>query len=145
MKEYKLNEAELMLPDDWRDNTVNAFVVPSGSQGAGASFVVTRDANASTDEVYAYADQQLVEAAKKLSGYHLLNRHPIHVDGQPTVQSNFTWRTPENMEVQQRQLIVRQDELFLIFTLTARVGDFHLYENAWRDVIGSIRLRTVST
>jgi hypothetical protein len=141
MKAYRLHEADIQIPDNWQDNTINTFSLSSGKGSNVANLTITRDAVTQSKDVQSYADQQLVEAAKKLKGYTLLERQAIQVNQQPAVEANYTWTTPERIEVQQRQVYVKHGTAFLIFTLTSRASDFKDYEATWGDFVGSIRLR----
>lgn len=141
--EYRLNEAEISLPDYWKDTTINAFILPSPAKTgeAEATFVITRDNESKSDRVEHYADSQLVEAAKKLNRYKFIERLPIRISNQPAVQVDYTWVTPDRIEVQQRQAYVKYGSSFLIFTLTVRASDFKVHETAWENAIASVKLR----
>jgi hypothetical protein len=143
MKTYRLHEADIQIPDNWQDNTINAFSLSSGKSGNVANLTITRDAVTQSKDVQSYADQQLVEAAKKLKGYKLIDRRSTQINGQSSIEANFTWLTPERIEIQQRQVYVMRDKTFIIFTLTARANDFKDYENTWVTIVNSIRLREI--
>jgi|SRR5262245_16619892 len=142
---YRLNEADILLPDYWKDTTINAFVLPSSTKAgeAEATFVITRDQESKSDRVEHYADTQLVEAAKKLNRYKYIDRQSIRISNQPAVQVEYTWVTPDRIEVRQRQAYVRYGRSFLIFTLTVRARDFEVHETAWENAIASVRLREI--
>jgi len=142
---YRLNEADILLPDYWKDTTINAFVLPSSTKAgeAEATFVITRDQESKSERVDHYADAQLVEAAKKLNRYKYIDRQSIRISNQPAVQVEYTWVTPDRIEVKQRQAYVRYGRSFLIFTLTVRARDFEVHETAWENAIASVRLREI--
>lgn len=142
MSTYHLQEAELELPNAWQDNTINTFVL-AGPKGRGnvANVVITRDHQTDSDEVDHYADLQLVEAAKGLQGYKLRWRRALELDGQSALEVSYTWRTPERIEIEQRQAYVRWGGHFLIFTLTTKRQDMDAHEAAWRALLVSVRLR----
>ena len=141
MPPYRLNEAVLQIPEEWKDTTIHAFVLPGEEGGGAASFVITRDTEARNMELLAYADQQLVKAAQQLPSYNLLARDAVVIAGQPAIQSDFTWLTPERVTVRQRQACLRYGDLVLVVTLTAREATFASYESVWRQVIDSLQLR----
>ena len=140
MRPYRLNEADIQIPEEWRDTTINAFVLPGEEGGGAASFVVTRDADGADMELQAYADQQLVKAAQQLPSYALVSRVIRTMAGQPAVQSDYTWLTPERAMVRQRQACLRHGNLFVVLTLTARDATFSTYEPVWSQVIDTLRL-----
>jgi hypothetical protein len=144
-KSYRLNEADISLPDYWKDTTINAFILPSSKKPgeAEATFVITRDGEAKSDNVEHYADTQLVEAGKKLNRYKFIERQATRISDQPAIQVDYTWVTPDRIEIRQRQAYVMYQTSFLIFTLTARANEFETYETAWENAITSVRLRDV--
>jgi hypothetical protein len=145
MKAYRLNEADIMLPDYWKDTTINAFILPSSDKAgeAEATFVITRDNETKRDGVEHFADTQLVEAAKKLNRYKFIERQQTRIGNQPAIQVDYTWVTPERIEIRQRQAYVKYQTSFLIFTLSVRASDFEKHETAWENAIASVNLRQI--
>src|SRR5262245_59193430 len=141
MTVYRLHEADVLIPDGWEDGTINAFSTPARNGAGAANLVVTRDAKTRSPDVRAYADQQLVEAAKKLKGYRLIGRRETQIAGRPAVEVDYAWMTPERIEVQQRQAYLEIDGGFLAFTLTARHTGFGSVEGHWAPFVDSVRLR----
>lgn len=140
MKPYRTDEADFRVPDDWQDNSITALVLPSQS-GSSANLVISRDPKPQRSDLPGYADLHLVEAAKKFPGYRLLNRHAILVSGQHTVETDYSWTTPERIEVQQRQTYLMHKGTALIITLSAGIKEFARHEDTWRVVIASFRLK----
>jgi hypothetical protein len=145
MNTYRLNEADILLPDHWKDTTINAFILPSSNKAgeADATFVITRDSDSKQEGVEHYADTQFVEAAKKLNRYKFIGRRQTRIGNQPAIQVDYTWVTPERIEIKQRQAYVKYQTSFLIFTLTVRAGDFEAHEAAWETTIASVKLREI--
>lgn len=141
---YRLNEAEIVVPDGWKDHSVNTFLLPSGPQGGALSLVVTRDHDSPDLDLTSYTDQQLVLAAKKLPSYKYISRRAITLNEQPAIQADYTWRTPEGANVYQRQAVVKVDRTFLIITLTSLQHDLQRIEGLWRQTIHGVRLRQES-
>ena len=141
MKPYRLHEADIQVPDDWQDGTINTFSLEGAGGKSAANFVVTRDPKTKVADVQAYADQQLVTAAKHLKGYELTERRLTQVSGQQAVEVDFTWKTPERIEIQQRQAYLQWGELFVIFTLTAKKADFRQHEGVWEEIVQSVQVR----
>jgi hypothetical protein len=136
-----MNEADMAIPEGSSDHTVNAFLFPRAGGEGDASFVVTRDSETKSDTVEHYADQQLVDAAKRLGGYTLIERRAGRLGSQGSIQVDCTWVGPGEVLLRQRQAYVQLKSGFLIFTLTARANDFDRHEAAWRETIASVRLR----
>ena len=138
---YRLNEADILVPEGWKDHSVNTFLLPAGPQGGALSFVVTRDQESPTLDVFGYAEQQLILAAKKLPAYQSISRQMFTLSGQPAVQADYTWRTPEGANVYQRQAVVKVNATFLVFTFTSLQQDLQRIEELWQQTIQAIRLR----
>lgn len=140
MKPHRLPMADLQVPEEWTDHSVHSFVAPPMDGAGSASFVITRDAATAGDDIGRYVDQHLVEAAKALRGYRVLETRRMIVGGRPSVERTYAWRTPENLAVRQRQVCLRHDQSFIVITMTAKEEDFRAHEPAWTNVMQSIRL-----
>jgi hypothetical protein len=142
MGRYRLHEGEIRIPDEWKDLSINSFVLPGqkGSSGE-ASLVISRDADTPARDVQNYVDLQTVEAAKRLKGYKLVDRQSFTLNGQPAAGCTYTWTTPERVTVQQGQVCVRRGKVFLTLTMTAKATDFDKYEQAWTTAVQSLTLR----
>jgi len=138
---YRLHEADIVVPEGWKDHSVNTFLLPAGPQGGALSFVVTRDQDSPTLDLTRYADQQLILAAKKLPAYQSISRQMITLSGQPGVQADYTWRTPEGANVYQRQAVVKVNTTFLVFTFSSLEQDRERIEELWQPTIQAVRLR----
>lgn len=140
---YRLNELDFIVPEGWRDGSMNAFVLPQqdGKVGGEAALVINRDDTQPYADLHEYADRQMVEAAKRFPEYRLTYRRTIHVDGQLAIELAYAWKVPKEISVRQYQLIMKLDGLFLNFTLSVREQDAAHLEEIWSTVIGSIRLR----
>lgn len=138
---YRLNEADIVVPDGWKDHSVNTFLLPAGPQGGALSFVITRDHDSPDLDLGSYTDQQLILAAKRLPAYKYISRRTISLNGQPAVQADYTWRTPEGASVYQRQAVVKVNRTFLVFTFTSLQHDLQRIEAFWQQTIQAVQLR----
>ena len=57
------------------------------------------------------------------------------------MEVDFTWKTPERIEIQQRQAYVQWGEVFVIFTLTTKKKDFQQHETVWEEIVRSVQVR----
>ena len=137
---YRLNEADIVVPDGWKDMSINTFVLPAGSQGNALSLTVTRDHDSPNLDLTSYTDQQLILAAKKLPHYKYISRQGAYVGGQVAVQADYAWRTPEGKNIHQRQAVFKVGPTFLVFTLTAMAQDVQNIELFWQQTIGAVQL-----
>lgn len=142
MSSYQLYEGSIEIPEGWKDQTMNAFILPeSNGKGGKASFVVSRDYNTKSETIEHYADLQLVEAAKKLPKYKLIRRSNTQISQQAAMQVDYTWATPERVEIRQRQAFLKYTDYFLIMTLTVTANDFGKYEATWQETLKTVVIR----
>lgn len=144
MRYYRINELDFVLPDGWRDGTMNAFVLPPSKEsriGGEGALVITRDSTQPHADIHEYADRQMIEAAKRFPDYNLVQRRSIYLDSQPAIELIYTWLAPKEMKIRQQQAIIKIESLFMNFTLSMRVEDAAPLEEAWSTILGSIRLR----
>ncbi len=140
MKTYRMQEAEISVPDEWRDKTIQLFVLPNDGGGE-ATLVVSRDAETKAASLDGYVDGQLTEAGKRLNRFRFISRNAITIGGKPAVEIDYLWTTPERIELHQRQAYAEWPGCFLIFTLTTRTSDFGRHEANWRQTLESVRFR----
>lgn len=141
MKSYRLQEADIGIPEAWRDQTINAFVLPAGDGTGEVSFVVTRDAQTKVDTSAQFAKAQIARVSKQLNGFRLLAQEEATMDGQPCAIVDYSWTLQPKAVVCQRQGYVRWDDHFVIFTLTAKKEHFEEYKNLWGTIVQTIRFR----
>lgn len=117
MLPYHINEAELDLPDEWSDKSVNIF-----SSGASAkaplTLVISRDEMKEGQELADFADEKLAELSPQLSQFKLIDKRQVEVAGDVALDAEFTWRSNQGL-MHQRQTYVCLGRRVLVFTATA--------------------------
>ncbi|UEP50826.1 DUF1795 domain-containing protein [Burkholderia ambifaria] len=136
MAVYRLHEGCMVLPDGWRDQTMNVFHLPDASGRKDVAFVVTRDYDTPLDDVGAYADAQQTAFKRQFPGYKPLARETVSIGGLPGLMLDYQWRSDKTL-LRQRQAMVRLDDAMLVFTLNARVEDFERHIPAWTAILSS--------
>lgn len=143
MKLYRMNEVDLLMEENWKDASVNAFVVPSERKAgeAESTLIISRDHHSLAKDIGEYADNLLSRAAQTLNRYRFLGRCEMRLGAQPAIQVDYAWAGPEQVEIRQRQIFLRYEDFFLIFTMSARSTDFSSYVESWDNTLDSVRLR----
>lgn len=138
MKTYRIQEGEIDVPEQWKDKTIQMFVL-SGS--GDASLVITRDLDTKTETLDKYTDLQLREAEKSLSGFRLVDRRALTLSGRLAIQIEYCWTTPQRLDLCQRQAYAEWSGYFLIVTLTARQSEIGNHDAVWQEILRSLKLR----
>ena len=74
--------------------------------------------------------------------FELLRRDDITIDGEPAIQVEFTWRTPDGMIVHQEQtVLLLPTGVVLAFTSTAPKDKFKIHAATLRSLVQSFRFR----
>ena len=144
MNTYHINELHFSIPSGWKDNSMQALILPAaeGDKSASeAALVITRDGAHPELLLSQYADQHLVESARRLPGYKLLERRTIEAGGEPAIAVIQLWTPPGQVNVLQRQLIMKSLDLFLSLTLSIRETEKHRMEGVWQGIVRSIQRR----
>lgn len=139
MKTYRLQEANITIPENWRDQTINAFVLPANEAMGEVSFVVTRDNQTRVDTVAQFARVQIAKVSKQLTGFRLVRQEERAIGGLPGTVVDYSWSVSAYVTVCQRQGYVKYGDHFLILTLTTKKEHFEGYKHLWGDIVQSIR------
>lgn len=140
---YQINELQFSIPADWKDNSMNALMLPAEGEkpSSEAALVITRDGAHAQLPLQQYADQHLVESARRLPGYQLVARRTVDVGGEAAVEVQQIWTPPGQVNVLQRQLITKAMDLFLSITLSVRESENRRIEGVWEGILASIQRR----
>lgn len=81
------------VPEGWVDRTVLAFAAPPGSAPAEylPNVVMTREALAPGDTLRTHADRTLLDMAKQLKDFDILESRETMLDGRRAICVRFSW------------------------------------------------------
>lgn len=140
MKTYHLHEGTVVIPEGWRDQTMNVFRLPGKNGGKEAAIVITRDYETALESPLEYADAQQEAARKAFAGFKPLGRNEAVLGGQPAAVVDYQWRANGTVMLRQRQVYVRHQGAMLTVTLSGVVSEFQNLEPAWEQVMASFQL-----
>lgn len=131
---YQMNEGALLIPQQWRDESLHVFVLP----GDTVNLVVNRspfEFGLAPETVY---QQTLSQFAAHLKGYQELVSWEVQLDGQAAPAIEYTWRSTEGP---MHQVVVMQvrGTLLLTFTITAAGTLQDEQKQALLDVIATFK------
>lgn len=75
MTSYRIQEADLEIPDTWQDQSINIFKLPAVGPAKEASFVISRDTTQGDAPFAEYVDRQLKSAEQQLPGFKIGRAH----------------------------------------------------------------------
>jgi hypothetical protein len=140
VEKLHMNEGEIEIPEGWEDKTIHVLSCPVGAKEPGASFSVTRSQMEEKTALKAYIDKQLVEMAKIFPRFSMISRDEVTVDGAEAEHLVFTWRSEKGGTLRQEQTVVMlPGEKVLVLTGTARKDTYHLYADAFCDMVTKFR------
>lgn len=144
MMPYRIQEADLDIPEDWNDQTLNLFKLPAVGEAKEASFVISRDALGGHDSFPDYVASQLTSAEQQLPGFKLLQTWDFELHGFSAVLADYVWQR-EGHELMLRQVFVLHGDNVLITSLTTTFEDLPYHEPAWKKTMHSLTMRPVPT
>lgn len=141
MARHESKDFVVEIPEGWRDRTVVAYTAPSApGETITPNVVINRDPVEGLESVYAYADQQLVELARRFDGFVLERRHERKVGGLPALETSFMWNSSgHKFRVRQVSVLLRS-QTALTITATALERDFPRVDAQFSFVFNSLRI-----
>ena len=137
---YSIQEADLMIPSHWQDQSLNVFKIPPGDDHQGASLVISRDSQKGTQSLDAYVDTQLKQCEAQLKGFELRKRERFTHQDRAAGWLEYTWMMENRRELLLRQVFYDLGEQALICTLTTTRHDIAHHDAVWRKVMSSLVL-----
>ncbi|UVM50332.1 DcrB-related protein [Pseudomonas sp. B21-015] len=141
MTSYRIQEADLDIPDTWQDQSINIFKLPAVGKAKEASFVISRDATQGDSTFAEYVDRQLKSAEQQLPSFKLVQRWDMVLHGHTATLLDYTWQR-EGRELMLRQVFIERKPSVLITTLTTTPSDLAHHEQAWKRVMHSLKPQT---
>lgn len=137
MTSYRIQEAEISIPETWMDQSINIFKIPASQNAGEASFVISRDATKGDDSFPDYVAKQIAMAEKKLPGFKLLQREDFDLRGHAASSILYQWNN-NGLALILCQAFIEENPV-IILTLTTLSKDAKNYAAAWREVVRGYR------
>ncbi|SDB67953.1 hypothetical protein SAMN03159382_06071 [Pseudomonas sp. NFACC23-1] len=138
MTSYRIQEADLEIPDTWQDQSINIFKLPAVGPAKEASFVISRDTTQGDAPFAEYVDRQLKSAEQQLPGFKLVQRWDTVLHGHTATLLDYTWQR-EGRDLMLRQVFIERKPSVVITTLTTTPNDFAYHEPAWKVAMHSFK------
>jgi hypothetical protein len=138
MSTYRLQEADLEIPDTWQDQSVNIFKLPAVGQAKEASFVISRDPGQGDTPFLGYIAAQLQSAEQQLPDFKLIKHWDFTLHGHAASLLDYTWER-DGRQLMLRQMFIEHKPAVLIATLTTTPDDLVHHEATWKQVMQSFK------
>lgn len=138
MSPYRLQEADMEIPDAWQDQSINIFKLPAVGQAKEASFVISRDPGQGDSPFLDYIAAQLQSAEQQLPNFKLSKHWDFTLHGHAASLLDYTWER-DGRELMLRQMFIEHKPTVLIATLTTTVDDLVHHEATWKQVMQSFK------
>ncbi|SDS43877.1 hypothetical protein SAMN05216598_1596 [Pseudomonas asplenii] len=140
MTAYRLQEADLDIPETWQDQSLNIFKLPAVGGAREASFVISRDPSRGDTPFVDYVEAQLKSAEQQLPGFSLIKRWDFVLSEHAAVLLDYSWQR-EGRELMLRQVFIDRKPVGLIATLTTTPNDLVYHEPAWKAALQTLKLQ----
>jgi hypothetical protein len=140
--QYEDKDISFAMPDTWEDRRIIAFSAPKPSiKAVVPNLVLSREKPNPGESLEEYANRQLVQHARTVTGFKLVKHQRTTLGGVPAVEISFTWEM-EAIEatLRQRQLIVARGAQMLSLMLTAPNVDDPSTEQELDAILATVRL-----
>lgn len=139
MPTYLMNDAEIEIPDDWVDQSVNLFSA-SPQPPAPLSLVITRDRLKAGQDLPEFAETKLGELESQLTSLKIVEKRQIEVGGQLALEAELRW-TSKQGPVHQRQVYIENGERVLVLTATSPGTISAAHASQFEQVLSTLKLR----
>ena len=138
MTSYRIQEADLVIPDTWSDQSINIFKIPAGENTGDASFIISRDATQGDTPFNEYVTGQIETAKSQLPGFKLAHREDFELRDHAASSIRYSWKRDE-LELMLCQVFIESKPSVVILTLTTTPDEALKHAAVWKDVIRNYR------
>jgi hypothetical protein len=118
MVAFRSDEVTFEAPEGWEDKTIVAFAGPAKPGKFAPNVVMTKDKLKPGESLRSYADRQIMELARRLDGFDLIESGERTVAGVSALEYRFSW-TSEHAELHQHTIMTAPADRVFTFTGTA--------------------------
>lgn len=136
---YRIQDADLLIPPEWQDQSMTIFRLPGGNGVKDASFVITRDHSKGKLDLAAYIAKQIEECKTKLPGFRIQKNETFAFQEHAGAWLEYFWKNG-NTPMLLRQVFYERGESVLICTLTLAPSDLDHFDPVWRTVMSGMKL-----
>ena len=139
MTPYRIQEADLLIPSEWVDQSLTVLKIPKTNVAAEASFLISRDSRDKNSLFEDYMSLQLQQSKSQLPKYQLKKDERLDLQGIQCGWLEYTWDNGSGT-LYIRQVFYDLGSKVLITTLTTTPADVEHHDSIWRQVMRSLKL-----
>lgn len=140
---HQLQDISFQVPDHWQNRSITAFASPlEPGQSVAPNVVLTRDQVVPGQTFRNYADSQIVELARRLDGFNLINRQETQLRNIPAVSLLFSWRGQAGSFTQWQIFFPGTNGVVFSGVATASESDFPRYQQTFAEIFGTLEIPT---
>jgi hypothetical protein len=135
---YRIQEADMAIPETWSDQSINIFKIPANENHGEASFIISRDASLGDTPFNDYVTGQIETAKKQLPGFMFCHREDFELRGHSASSIRYQWDS-NGRELMLCQVFIESKPAVIILTLTTTPEDSSHHASVWKEVIRGYR------
>jgi hypothetical protein len=135
---YRIQEADMAIPETWSDQSINIFKIPANENHGEASFVVSRDPSQGETPFTDYVTGQIESARNQLPGFRFSHREDFELRGHSASSIRYQWDS-NGRELMLCQVFIESKPAVIILTLTTTPEDSPHHASVWKEVIRGYR------
>lgn len=144
MPGYKSEKIAFEAPADWEDRTIVAFAAPTVPGKFSPNVVLTKDTLKPGETLRAYSDKQIMELARRLEGFDLIESGDCTIAGTHGMEYRFSWKS-EHAELQQHSVLFLAGNEVMTLTGTTTEVDAPQLERAMEHVMATMHFPSTPT
>lgn len=138
MAGFRNEEISFEAPESWEDKTIVAFAAPAQPGKFSPNVVMTKDTLKPGESLRSYADRQIMELARRLEGFDLIESGDRVLAGLNALEYRFSW-TSEHAELHQHTVMVAPSDRVLTFTGTATHEEEARLDEAMEELLATVK------
>jgi hypothetical protein len=140
MPGFRSEQVAFEAPDNWEDKTIVAFAAPATPGKFSPNIVMTKEPLKQGETLRNYADRQIMELARRLDGFDLIDSGDRTLGNLPALEYKFAWRS-EHAELHQRTVLTAVVDTVFTFTGTATHADEAPLDEAMDQLLATVRFQ----
>lgn len=137
MAQFRNDLVAFEAPADWDDKTIVAFAAPVMPGKFSPNLVMTKDKLKPGETLRSYGDRQIMELARRLEGFDLVDSGERTLGGLPALEYRFSWIS-DVAQLHQHTVMTAAGDQILTFTGTAVREEEAVLDKAMEQTLSTV-------